>query len=361
MTNPDETNGGVPEQTDASIAQAPPASMHDTLFYKLMSDPERAAAILRSILSEPLVKAISWSTLKPEPGRFVDPNMRNHYADVWLSVKVRGKKVVLHVLFEHSSGPKNHELLQALRYQVRYWEKQDTPPNEDGIRALTPILTVILHHSESGWRGRTRFADYFGLDDDLEAIFRPYMVDFGVFVDDLSPLPAEVLLARPVPVQAQVLLFALRFGRSGQELIDELPKVVPLMQKLLEDPRGRLAVKMVIVYLGRVAKVPEAQLRMALQDVYEPLMDPELSALWDRYEEGRKIAREAERRGIVKGQVGTLEQLLMQRFGPLPAPLPAHAATLLKQATKAQLDEIQLRVLTAATLEETLGVAKKVR
>ena len=100
-------------------------------------------------------------------------------------------------------------------------------------------------------------------------------------------------------------------------------------------------------------------------DVYEPVLDPELSALWDRYEEGRKIAREAERRGevrgerrgIVKGQVGTLEQLLMQRFGPLPV----HAATLLKQATKAQLDEIQLRVLTAATLEETLGVAKKVR
>ncbi len=142
---------------------------------------------------------------------------------------------------------------------------------------------------------------------------------------------------------------------------------MPLMQKMMEDSRGRLAVQMVIVYFRHVAKVPEAKLRMALQDVYEPVLDPELSALWDRYEEGRTIARRAERRGRVKGKregivegkrLGQLELLqcqLSQRFGPLPAKALAH----LQQATLQDLEGIQLRVLTAATLDEALGLAAK--
>lgn len=359
MTNLAETTQRVPEQPDAPIAQASRASPHDTLFYKLMSNRKRAAAILRSVLPKAVVDIFEWRTLKLEPNRFVDPNLRNHYADVWLSVQARGKNVAIHVLFEHSSGPKGHELLQALRYQVRFWEKDEQPLNEDGIRPLSPIVTVILHHSENGWRGRTRFADYFGLDENLAAILRPYLLDFGVIVDDLSPLDAEVLLARRVPLEAHVMLFALRFGRSGEQLIRELPKVVPLMQKLLDEPRGRLAVQLVFVYLQAVANIPEGQLRMALQDVFEPVLDPEMSALWDRYEEGKVIARRAERRGerrgIVKGKVKTLERLLTLRFGPLSP----DAVARLKTATPVDLEGIELRVLTAATLDETLGMPTK--
>jgi hypothetical protein len=37
-----------------------------------------------------------------------------------------------------------------------------------------------------GGRGKTRFIDYFGLDEDLERLLRPHVVDFGIFLDDIS-------------------------------------------------------------------------------------------------------------------------------------------------------------------------------
>jgi hypothetical protein len=383
MTNPDETNGAIPDQTSTSGAQSQspsassassaspdlPASVHDSVFYKLFSDRERVTAELKCILPNDLVEVIEWSTLKIEPNRFVDPNLANHLADIWLSVKVRQKKVAIHLLFEHSSGPKNHELLQALRYQVKFWEKEQKSANDEGFRPLTPILTLILHHSETGWRGRSRFGDYFGLDEELELLFRPYMVDFGVFVDDLSPLDADVLLSRPVPMDVQVMLFALRFGRSGPQLLQELPKVSPLLGKLMGDPTGRLAVHSFLVYIRRVGKIPEAQLRMALDDVFVPVLDPEIAAIWDQIdairagerrgeERGeRRGEQRGEQRGIVKGKVATLERLLTLRFGPLSK----GALARLQKASMEDLEGIELRVLTAVTLEEALGLAKKTK
>jgi len=149
MTNPDEKNDG---STTAPATVPKVASPHDTLFYKIFSDPKLAAAELRSILPADVAAHIDWEFLRTEPHRFVDGNLGNHVADILLSAPVRQKKTYTHLLFEHSSGPKTNELLQALRYQVRIWENEKPQSNDDGARHLTPILTVILHHSETGWK-----------------------------------------------------------------------------------------------------------------------------------------------------------------------------------------------------------------
>ena len=212
MTNSDAVDDGavdgplafrdVPDVStdppDAGAAPPSPSNVHDTLFYKTFSQPELAAAQLKSVVSKEVATAIDWNSLTLMPHRFVDPNLRNHASDVLYSAKVQGKKTLVHFLFEHSSGPKSFELLQVLRYQVRIWEKvAEELVGHPDERHLPPIVTVILHHSSTGFRGCVRFQDYFGLDDELHRIFAPYLLDFGVIVDDISKEDAADLPPLP--------------------------------------------------------------------------------------------------------------------------------------------------------------------
>jgi hypothetical protein len=332
------------------------ASPHDTLFYKIFSDPKLAAAELQSILPADVAAHIDWDSLRPEPHRFVDGNLGNHVADILLSASVRQKKTHIHLLFEHSSGPKTNELLQALRYQVRIWENEKPQSNDDGARHLTPILTVILHHSETGWKGRLRFADYFGLDADLARVFGPYMVNFGVFVDDISKLDAEALLSRPVPPEVQVTLFALRFGRTGRRVLDELPKIAPTIGELLRQGKGPLVIRSFLVYINAVAKVSDAEIRMALEDTLEPVYDPDLAAIWEQYEAGERQGElKGELRGELKGELKALRKMLKRQLGQRFGVLSSHAIARIDSASVGDLDAMELRVLTAATLDEVLA------
>lgn len=385
MTNSDGTNDGLSETEVPEAGIEPggndtPLSVHDTFFYKIMSDPERAGAELRCVLPEEIIEVMDWKTLRVEPHRFSDGNLGNHFADLLLSIRVRKRKTYFHVLFEHSSGPKVHELLQTLRYQVRLWEKEKSSRRDEhqDPRRLTPILTVIFHHSETGWKGKLRFADYLDLDVDLRPMFAPYLVDFGVFVDDISRLDAEVLLARLAPPEVRVMLFALRFGRTGEQLFQELPKIARELLEIRRLPTGPLVLQAFFVYLSRVTKKPKAELRMALQNSFEPLLDPELAAIFDgdlekartlgeareraelRQEglrEGlrkgeRKGLREGKRQGLVKGKMATLRRLLELRFGPLPRAVVVQ----LEQSSLKDLEDMELRILTAETLERVLGL-----
>ena len=152
------------------------------------------------------------------------------------------------------------------------------------------------------------------------------------------------MLVRPVPAEVQVILFALRYGRSGPRLLDELPKLRPTIGQLLRRDHGRLVVGAFFVYMRRVSKVSEAEIQMALQDSLEPLLDPELASLWEQFEAG-------ERKDKLEGERAFLQRQLVQRFGELPK-------TALARITSAAFNDLEamsLRVLTAATLDEVLG------
>jgi hypothetical protein len=318
----------------------------------MFSNPKLAAAELQSILPADVSAHIDWDSVRVDPNRFVDGNLGNHFADILLSVQVRQKKTYIHLLFEHSSAPKSFELLQALRYQVRIWEKEEPPIHENGARHLTPILTVILHHSETGWKGRPRFAHYFALDEELYQVFGPYLVDFGVIVDDISKLDTEALMARPVPPEVQVILFALRFGRTGRRVLEELPKIAPAIDLVLRQEYGRVVIGLFFLYMKKVAKVSDTEIRMALQGTLEPVLDPEMAAIWEQFEAGERQGRlQGRLDGQLDGQRMVLKRLLAQRFGVLPASAVAYV----EAATSKDLEAMELRVLTAPTLDEVLG------
>jgi hypothetical protein len=348
-------NPGAPEdvplkQPSAVSPEKPLASIHDTYVYKTLSNPVLAAAEFKHVLPQEVVAEIDWDNLEQDTNRFTDENLDNHYTDLLFKTTLRGQSIRLRLLLEHSSHSKPFELLQTLRYQVRQWERDTQQKNHIEGQRLTPIITILLHHSEAGWRGRTRFMDYFGLDEDLARVLRPYVVDFGIVLDDISKVNAEALMQRPVPAEVQVLLFALRYGRSGRRVLDELPKIAPIVGVLLHEPNGKLVLSLFFVYMRRVARVSEADMRTALEDLIESRLDPEMVALWTQYEAGKL---EGKLEGEFKMARSMLRRLLTQRFGALS---PAAVARL-ESAALSELDAMSLRVLTAASVNEVLGAS----
>lgn len=109
---------------------------------------------------------------------------------------------------------------------------------------------------------------------------------------------------------------------------------------LLRDDHGRLVVRLFFVYMVRVAKVLETEIRMALQDTLEPVLDPEMAAIFEQYEAGER-----------QGQRKMLKRLLGQRFGVLSP----HAVARIDGSSVGELELMELRVLTAPTLDEVLG------
>lgn len=321
-------------------------TLHDSYIYRVLGDPEKAAALIRDIMGDEVAKVIDWTNFKQDPTRYVDKNLANHFGDLVFGTTLRGKPIRIRFLIEHSSYDKPYELLQALRYQVLQWEK-DLSENKDLLdepRRLIPMLTIVLHHSEKGWRGRLRFMDYFGFDEEQKALLGRYVVDFEVVLDDFSKASTEALLQRRVPPDVLIMLFALRHARKGREILDELPKLRATLMHILTLPNGKLVLGLFMVYITRVAKVSEAQVRTALQDLIESRLDPEMVALWTQFDAGEKKGRNEQGRAILEG-------LLTQRFGSLS---PATKARL-EAATLTELNAMTLRVLTAATVDEVLG------
>ncbi len=322
MTKPDQPEDHPPDQPAPASPDKAPASPHDTFVYKILSDPVLAAAELKAVLPQEIADEIAWETLELDTHRFVTGNLANQYTDLLFKTTIRHQDIRIRILLEHSSHSKPFELLQTLQYQVRQWER--------------------------GWRGHSRFIDYFGLDEALVHLLRPYIVDFGIVLDDISKVNTEALMARPVPPEVQLMLFALRYGRTGRRVLDELPKIAPILTVLLQEPNGRLVLGVFLVYLKRVAKVSEAEMRSLLQEVIEPQLDPEMVAVWTQFEAGEKKGR---LEGELKGRRTMLRRLLTQRFGTLS---PENIARL-ESASLEDLDAMTLRVLTAASADEVLA------
>ncbi|MBK9263205.1 MAG: Rpn family recombination-promoting nuclease/putative transposase [Polyangiaceae bacterium] len=353
-------------------------SPHNALFLRTFTVPENTASELRCILDRELVDVIDWSSLQLESSQFVGTDLLSDFSDVLYSVDVRGRKTLFHILFEHESGYKPWSLLQALRYQVDKWEEFAAQPIGRGDKRLPPILTIILHHGDGGWKSSCRFRDYFKLDDDLARMFAPYLVDYGVVVDDVSRVDAEALLQRPVTLAARLTLLCFRFVREPSRLLDELLKMKDELRVFFRGEEGNACLRGVFTYLELGAKVPEAELKMAAQfmltgypeideilnpgltkkifEAREKRLEAKVERAERKAQEAERKAQEAQREAERKAKQEVEKNLLLQlerRFGSLPDDAVAHV----KAAASSEITEMAMRVLSAQSLDEVLRKA----
>lgn len=365
MTNPDETNGGFSEPQD-DVAKAEKAtSPHDGLFYATFSKPEHAAAEFRCIFEPRLSAAIDWDTLKPLPIRFVDSKLSSKYADVLFSVRIFGREVLIYVLFEHKSTSDKWTLLQLHEYKGRIW--RTFLEQNKGATHLPMILPVVLHHSDEGWKSPKRFREYFDVPEELWELVGPYMVDFGIWLDDISHVRSEALLARPMPPEARFVLFCLRFGRTPSEFFALLASWSREFNALRRGPRSDVVVGAILMYVMTVGRLSEQEVRMRLQETFgEDAAEEIIFAYERRYDKGkreglregelkglRKGLRKGKREGLGEGLRKTLQRQLVQRFGEVEPKVVQR----IQSASTNELDAMLDRVLLAATVDEVIGSA----
>lgn len=318
------------------------ATPHDALFKFTFGTPEHARGLLQTLLPPALVAAIDWDSLTLVPASEVDRDLDQHHADLLYTCTLAGRRVYLHILFEHRSHGGGCLPLDLLRYKTRIWEHQI---RTDG--RLSPILPVVVFHGAAGWHAPTDFAHLFDDADwpaDVRAALAPFVPNFRFVLDDLTRVPPEAMRARAVTSLARLSLLCLQRIRDAEDPYAEIERVADLVRDVRAAEGGHDAVSAILRYVYAVAHTNRERVRHALR-----LAGSDTQATMTTLEQ--RLIAEGEAKGEAKGRIQTLRAQLEARFGALPA----QALARLTQGTPEDLDRWTRLVLTAPTLKAALA------
>lgn len=328
---------------------------HDALFKLVFSQPEHAEGELRSVLPPDLVRRIDWSTLTLCPGSFVDEALAQSHADLLFSALLDGEPTFLYVLFEHQSTEVVLMPLRLLRYEVDIWD--DWLAAHPDAKKLPPILPVVLHHSELGWRVATAFEDILAISADAFAAVAPFVPRFRFILDDVSKIDDDALRRRAMTALGKLALWCFRDVRKPGELVRNLARFKDLLEEVLTAPSGLKAVSAVLIYiLSASGRLPKEEVERIVRLATSQSIEGMMGSLAEQIEEIgiEKGVKKGLEEGIAAGERLVLRRQLQRRFGVLPAEVTAR----IEQAGRAELEGWSDNVLTAASLAEVFGAAQ---
>jgi hypothetical protein len=198
---------------------------HDKFFREVFTRKDWAQQFLVRYLPQPVAQLIDLSTLELRPGSFIDPTLREHFADLLYQVQRKdGKPSFLYLLFEHKSYPERFVAFQLLRYKVRIWERE---LREEKPQRLTPIFPIVVYHGQQRWDVPLNFAALVDVPDE----WRAYVPDFNYALQDLSASRGDEFGDNPLLRAALIVL-----GRIFDKLlIGEMPNILALFEQVSWD------------------------------------------------------------------------------------------------------------------------------
>ena len=270
------------------MAKDPPTHPHDALIRRTFGVPEHAVGQLKAVLPSVVSEAVNWDTLSLCPTSVVDPDLRHRHMDLLYSVRVGDQRAYIYVLLEAQSTVDGRMPLRLLVYMARIWERwlrQATPS-----APLPPIVPVVLYHGDQQWHRSLEFFDQFDLSAELATALAPLMPRFQFVLDDLCLRSDEHLLGRDLSALAQVVLGALKYGKTGDLTDRFVPSWAPNIRVLLEQPNGFAELDTIVYYLLTVNPNTDIQtLENAMQQYAGPDAARAVITVGDRLrQEGRQ-------------------------------------------------------------------------
>jgi predicted transposase YdaD len=289
---------------------------HDRLFRAGLSNPAAAAAFLIDRLPPEVAAHIDWSTLKLEPGSFVDPDLRLAESDLLFSAKADGRDIGIYVLFEHQSTRDPRLPMRLLRYKVGIWHRWEQDPSN---RPPYPqIVSIVVAQNGSVWNVDPSFSSLFsftGPDDPM----RRYLPDFLYELIQLAALPFDAIRSTP---DGTLVLRILKAERSGELLSDPIWDDELLRTVLLDT--FHLAVS----YMYSRDSVDNDALFHKIKSIgSEPHRTSAMTLAQKLHQDGRMEGRrdgieEGFANGELKGTLAASRQSVLEaldlRFGPIP-------------------------------------------
>lgn len=303
---------------------------HDKLFKASFSDPATAAGFLKWEIPAALAEAIDWSSLRVEPGTFVDSQFRHTESDLLYSAALTNQPCLIYVLFEHQTTPDPAIALRLLRYQVGIWESvlsnNALPPR------LPVIFPVVLTQTAGHWHLEPTFASLFCLPDGLEETVRPFIPDFTFRLIQLADLPFESIRGTPSGIMTLRVMKAERTGELlGDPVWDET--------LLIQLPR-----EVLIRYMLGADIDKKSFDRKVFTITHPELQSTAMSLAQQLRQEGRQEGKlEGKLEGRLEGRQDSVIDLLRLRFGQVPVGLEEAIREITDQARLMELQAVVLR------------------
>ena len=324
---------------------------HDGLVKYAFSKREHAVGLLKAILAPPLVALIEWGALALEKDSFIDAELRRRYADLLLSARIAGRRVLFYVLVEHKRDVEALAIIQVGRYMHRVWDKVlgDAP----GLVKLPAIVPVLLCNTKAGWSAATRFEDVIDLPDEAREALLPHTPRFEARLVDLHPKKARDIAGEMLTAFGKLVLWALSVAGDDERFLAEIDRMKEAIIAALEAPDAHDALYVLLRYLSLThQRLGAKRIGNLLKTTAERRQEKVIMDVLDELrQEGRAEGR-AE--GRVEGRAQILLKQLTARFGSVPAEAKAQILA----AKQPSLDRWALRVLTAPSLDAVLGAAK---
>lgn len=332
---------------------------HDAFFHFTFQHAQHAGPWLRSLLPAALAAHLRWSTLRPIPDRLHGRALRLAVTDDVFTVKfvaVRGRSFFL---IEHRS----HGDVTLHGTMVRYTVHLAHAMRRERSTPATPVLPVVLYHGPGPVViAEPAPANLAAVDPEVAELVRSVQPQLAPFVDDLSGVSEQDLLARNLTPLGTLTLLSLRFlpgleADAAMAAIDRWGSLLRAVDEAPGPPVGSEAIENFGWYVLHVTDAEPRDVQMAIQR-HLPRTEGNIMSTAERLrlqgeQEGWLKGRiEGKAEGELAGRATALLRLLARRFGSLPATIP----TRVLEGSGTELDRWTDRVLDAPSLEAVFAV-----
>nr|WP_255705240.1 Rpn family recombination-promoting nuclease/putative transposase [Xenorhabdus sp. PB61.4] len=206
----DKTEGYV-------VAKKEKQPNHDALFKHFLTQPETAKEFLSLYLPSEIQSLCDLTTLKLEPGSFVDRHLRQLHSDVLYSVETTQGVGYIYCLIEHQSTP---DTLMAWR--LMYYAMSAMAAHlKKGHTELPLVVPLLFYHGEvRPYPYSNRWLDCFTLPEQATRLYHQAfpLVDITAFSDE------EILTHKSI-----ALMELVQKHIRCRDMLEWIPQLVALL------------------------------------------------------------------------------------------------------------------------------------
>ena len=155
---------------------------HDAIFKTFFTDIEVATNFITIYLPKHMKQACDFSTLKIEPGSFVDADLKQHHSDILYSLKVNGMRGYVYLNLEHQSTAEELMPFRMHRYKVAIMQQH----LNQGNKKLPVVISMLFYHGKGQYPYRLKLIDCVEDTPFAKAHFfdDPLLIDLNVLPDE---------------------------------------------------------------------------------------------------------------------------------------------------------------------------------
>jgi predicted transposase/invertase (TIGR01784 family) len=315
------------------------------VFRQVYSNKENARSLLADKLPDKVLKLVDLDTLEISKDSFIEKELADYYSDILYRVMLKdGNQGFIYVLFEHKSYYDKFVHLQLLEYMVKIWRLHIKQHEEKPVR-LPIVIPLLVCHGRKEWPEDTvRLTSLLsGPVDELVG----YIPDFGFELYDLHRYSDDQIKGN---ILSRVVLLLFKHIRDP-DLLQKLPGILALMQKLMEKETGLQWLEVVFRYLTSAREKDELSWKQ-IKDIAEKAISEEAGRYVMTLEE--KTKNEGRLEGI-KGLREAIEAGLAVNF-------PGDIDTVMDEVNTIEdidtLKEIIKKLYTAQDISEIMALLK---